>query len=263
MTSSPARLLPLGTGSILMQGGRSASSYLLEVDGQRTLIDCGPGTLLRLQQAGVDPATIEHVVLSHFHPDHHADLLGLLFLRVNPSLVNRAHLVLHAPTGLRRILAAWRSVYGDWIAHPDEDIVEFDPGLQRVGRLEFDARQAAHTVPAYCYRITADSGLTLAYSGDSDTCTALEDVVRDTDFCWLECSFPDESGVDGHLTPGRIRELLERARPRHVGLTHFYPPMFDLLDDEAHLADVFAGLDSEVRVLHDLEPVDLSKLHAC
>lgn len=261
MSAESARLTPLGTGSILMQGGRSASSYLLELGGQKTLIDCGPGTLLRLQQAGVDAATVEHVVLSHFHPDHHADLLGLLFLRVNPSLENRTRLTIHAPPGIRRILDAWRSVYGDWIAHPDDEVHEIEPAhAHRVGRWTFQAFRAAHTMPAYCYRITGPSGLRLAYSGDSDLCDELVEACRDVDFCWLECSFPDSHAVQGHLTPGRIHDALARARPRHAALTHFYPPMFPMLEDRGAMDRCFGDLETSLRVLQDLEPVELDDL---
>lgn len=256
----PSRLLPLGTGSILMRGGRSASSYLLEVGGQRTLFDIGPGALLRLQEAGIDAMSIDRVVLSHFHPDHHADLLALLFLRANPAHTEKAPCVLHAPTGLRRILAAWSSVYGDWVAHPDEDIVEMEVGAHRVGVLEVEAHRAAHTMPAYCYRIEAPCGLRLAYSGDTDACAGLEEACRDVDLAWIECSFPDEEAVEGHLTPSRIRTLAERARPRRVALTHFYPAMFPLLESREKLDSCFRGLESEILVLHDLEALDLDKM---
>lgn len=255
-----ARLVPLGTGSILMQGGRSASSYLLESAGQRTLFDCGPGALLRLQQAGVDPATIDRVVLTHFHPDHHADLLGLLFWRANPHHEGLARCVLHAPTGLRRILEAWRSVYGEWVAHPDEDVVEFEPGEQELGVLRLHAHRAAHTMPAYCYRIETPCGLQLAYSGDSDACAGLDEACRGADFAWVECSFPDDDAVEAHLTPARIRDMVERVGPRNVALTHFYPPMFELLADESRLEALFDGLDCRLHVLHDLVPVELGEL---
>ncbi|MEZ5987952.1 MAG: MBL fold metallo-hydrolase [Planctomycetota bacterium] len=62
---------------MLLADGRGTAGYLLVDGGEATLIDCGPGTLLRLAQAGVAPSRIGRVLLSHFHPDHHADLLGL------------------------------------------------------------------------------------------------------------------------------------------------------------------------------------------
>ncbi len=259
------RLLPLGTGSILMRGGRSASAYLLESCGQRTLIDCGPGTLLRLQQALIDPASIDHVVLSHFHPDHHADLLGLLFLRVNPSLEAKRDLVLHGPPGLARILDAWESVYGQWVKHPRSQVNEFEPGATAVGDLRFTAYRAAHTLPAYCYRIEVvergaahERGPTLAYSGDSAICDEVVAACLDVDFAWLECSFPDEASDDakhGHMTPRDLVEVAERARPKRIAATHFYPPMFALLADEERRRAAFAAIATRVEFLQDLVPL--------
>ena len=250
------RLLPLGTGTALLAGGRSAAGYLLDFAGQRLLVDCGPGTLLRLRQAGIDPAMIESVLLSHFHPDHHADLLGLLFMRHNPDLEAKAPLRVFAPPGIRRILAAWASVYGSWIEDDAGEIVEVDPGPFCIGELALTAHVVEHTLPAYAYRFEA-GGRALAYSGDSDECDGLMRACEGADFVWLECSHPDDCAVSGHLSPGRIRNVLERAEPARCGLTHFYPPMFEWLADEARLQACFAGLTTKVQVLNDLEEVAL------
>ena len=250
------RLLPLGTGTALLAGGRSAAGYLLDLGGQRLLVDCGPGTLLRLRAAGVDPAMLEYVVLSHFHPDHHADLLGLLFLRRNPDLRERARLRILAPPGIRRILAAWSTVYGSWIEHDACDVQEVEAGEFRVGELMATAYVAEHSLPAYVYRFS-DGLKTVAYSGDTDECDGLRRACDQADFVWLECSHPDELAVSGHLSPGRVRRVLEASCPRRCGLTHFYPPMFALIDDPAWLPAAFAGIDTRVSVLNDLEEVKL------
>lgn len=252
------RLLPLGTGSVMMGSGRSASGYLLEVDGVRILVDLGPGSLLRLAEAGVDRASIDYVVLSHFHPDHHADLLGLLFLRRNPAAAARLHrLRIYAPPGIRRILRAWDDVYGSWVEHPPHDVQEIGEGAFEVGPVRVRAFPAMHTIPSFCYRFELSGGTALAYSGDTEVCEGVIDACRDTAFCWLECSFPDAEATAGHLTPRGIRTVLERARPRVAGLTHFYPPMEEWLRDEAAFEACFGDLETSVVVLRDLQEVPL------
>ncbi|MCA8970213.1 MAG: ribonuclease Z [Planctomycetes bacterium] len=263
------RLVPLGTGSILMRGGRSASGYLLEAHGQRTLIDCGPGTLLRLQQAGVGPETIDHVVLSHFHPDHHADLLPLLFLRNNPSLTAASDLILHGPPGLQRILDAWDSVYGKWTLHPRDRVHELDPGPHAVGEWMVVAHRAAHTMPSYIYRISRrdGSGPVLVYSGDSGPCAELTNACHGADFCVLECSVPDDApqdARDGHMTPKDVARIVTDAKPRCVALTHFYPAMFPLLSDRAGLERAIlaeaagsASVRTRFLILEDLQAIEI------
>ncbi len=247
------RLLPLGTGSILMGDGRSAAGYLLECDTTRVLIDPGPGSLLRLSQAGLGVADLDFVLLSHFHPDHHADLLGLLFRRNNPAFAG-GRLRIVAPPGLRAILAAWKTVYGTWIEHADDDIVEVTAGASvALGSIRVHAFPAKHAMPALLYRFGFPDGATAAYSGDTDACDALVEACSGVDFCWVECSFPDELAVAGHMTPGRVHDLLTVAQPRRCGLTHFYPAMIEWLACADNLARTFAELATEVVALRDLE----------
>ena len=66
----------LGTGSFYANKERSGAAYLLEADGKKILIDCGPGTLFRLSQIGVKPEDIDYVFISHFHADHTSDLFA-------------------------------------------------------------------------------------------------------------------------------------------------------------------------------------------
>jgi ribonuclease BN (tRNA processing enzyme) len=59
----------LGTGTGIPQAGRSQSAILVEAQ-KPLLLDCGAGTLLRLEQAGIDIEELKTVVLTHFHLDH-------------------------------------------------------------------------------------------------------------------------------------------------------------------------------------------------
>jgi len=61
------------------------NQLLVEAGDRRILIDAGPGGFmgadfgrqgLALENAGVDPATIDTVVITHGHPDHYAGLVG-------------------------------------------------------------------------------------------------------------------------------------------------------------------------------------------
>src|SRR5512136_2441331 len=66
----------LGTGVGIPQPGRSQAAVLLEND-LPLLLDCGAGTLLRLEQAGMGLEALDTVVLTHLHLDHVSDLLAL------------------------------------------------------------------------------------------------------------------------------------------------------------------------------------------
>ncbi|MDQ4133530.1 MAG: MBL fold metallo-hydrolase, partial [Actinomycetota bacterium] len=64
------------SGSYAGPGG-ACSGYLVEHDGTRLWVDAGSGTLANLQRH-VPDAAVDAVLLSHEHPDHWADIDGLL-----------------------------------------------------------------------------------------------------------------------------------------------------------------------------------------
>lgn len=251
-------LITLGTGSICMGNGRSAAGYLLDCGEELYLLDPGPGTLLRMHAAKMDPARVSFVLLSHLHPDHHMDLLGLLFLRKNEAVRERTgELQIFGPPGTRKVIETWYEIYGSWIRDPKVGIHELPLGRSQLGAVDVVASKAKHSKQAYCYRFEFPCGSSFAYSGDSELCEGLIQACLLADYCLVECSFPDDLAVAGHMSPSSVRKLIEEAKPKRVGLTHFYPQMEALLADSASWAKQFVGLDCQVEALVDLQEIVL------
>lgn len=95
----------LGTGTCQIEHERRASSVLLELDGVLILFDCGHGVVQRLLEAGISHDKLNHVVLSHFHPDHVSDLIPLLqagaWSRRDPRSTD---LHIYGPRGVQRLV---------------------------------------------------------------------------------------------------------------------------------------------------------------
>ncbi len=84
-TDTGIALQILGSGGPFGDG-RASSGYLLWVDGSsRILIDAGGGVFSRFYEAGAAIEDLRLLALSHFHPDHAAELPALLWPR-NGSL---------------------------------------------------------------------------------------------------------------------------------------------------------------------------------
>jgi ribonuclease BN (tRNA processing enzyme) len=84
-TDSGVALQILGSGGPFGDG-RASSGYLVWVDGvSRVMIDAGGGTFSRFHEAGAAIEDLQLLALSHFHPDHSAELPALLWPR-NGSL---------------------------------------------------------------------------------------------------------------------------------------------------------------------------------
>jgi len=72
------RLTFLGSGDAFGSGGRLQTCMLLESDGRRWLLDCGATSLVGLRGAGIDPSSIDAVLISHLHGDHFGGVPFLL-----------------------------------------------------------------------------------------------------------------------------------------------------------------------------------------
>ena len=71
-------LLILGTGSATPVLYHNPSAYLLTLDNEHFLIDCGEGTQYRLLEHKVRTSRIRHIFISHLHGDHYFGLIGLI-----------------------------------------------------------------------------------------------------------------------------------------------------------------------------------------
>lgn len=95
------RLLLLGTGTCQLQTHRRASAVLIELGDLRLVFDLGRGVADRLAEVGLRQDDVEHIVFSHFHPDHLSDLIPFLqaasWSRDDPRSVD---LHLYGPPGL-------------------------------------------------------------------------------------------------------------------------------------------------------------------
>ncbi len=68
----------LGTGSTVPSKERAHPAIVVSFEGENILFDCGEGTQVRIQEAGINPMKIEQIFITHFHPDHFLGLPGLL-----------------------------------------------------------------------------------------------------------------------------------------------------------------------------------------
>ena len=96
------KLTILGSSSATPYLDRHPSSQLLTVNNQTYLIDCGEGTLFRLNGFGVKKNKIKAIFISHLHGDHYYGLIGLL---TTMSMHEKTdELTIICPPGLRDII---------------------------------------------------------------------------------------------------------------------------------------------------------------
>ena len=241
---SGARFTVLGTGTVALVGDRSCAGYLYEADDVRLLLDCGSGTTRRLAELGMAWSAITHVALTHFHIDHHGDLPTLVFAWKNGQLPPRsAPLQLIGPVGTQALHERLTAAYGDWLRTPGFaiNVVEIAPGqvLDLSPGIKLSALKVPHTPESVAYSIVRGN-LRVVYSGDTGPDDAFADWANGCDLLVCECSLPASMAIKEHLTPEQCGALAARAHPRHLVLTHFYPPV-ERVDIRAAVATHYAG----------------------
>jgi ribonuclease BN (tRNA processing enzyme) len=237
------RLHVVGCSPAWPNPGGAQSGYLVEADGRRLLLDCGPGVLPRLREREAWPR-VDAIVISHFHLDHWGDLVPWTFGGLYGAGRNIEPPELWLPPGGR------------------ETLRRLDPVLYAGAVLElFDAKEYAEATPfdaagfelvayrllhydveSYGLRVT-DGGRTLAYSADSAPCPNLAELARDADLFLCEATLSEpEPGVRGHLTAAEARAAHAEAGAKRLVVVH-RPYELALPDGVERAAD---GLELEV-----------------
>jgi ribonuclease BN (tRNA processing enzyme) len=214
----------------------------------------------RLLHCGVSIFDLDHIFISHFHPDHSGELVPLLFSSKYATGATRLkQLTIWGGEGLKAFYGKLRNVYGDWIALPDDQLAirEIDTlsgETFAVDDFKVTARPVAHRPESLAYRFEDRSGRVTTYSGDTEPCDGLVAAARSADLFICESAMPDELRTGGHMTPGLAGETAARAAARRLVLTHLYPEC-DGVDIVKQAQQTYKG---PVTVAEDLMTFDLS-----
>ncbi|MBN1275101.1 ribonuclease Z [Candidatus Woesearchaeota archaeon] len=68
----------LGTGAMVPTKDRNVQGIYLDYEGEGILIDCGEGTQRQMSIAGINRLKIKKILITHWHGDHVAGLIGLI-----------------------------------------------------------------------------------------------------------------------------------------------------------------------------------------
>ncbi|MFC7321164.1 MBL fold metallo-hydrolase [Halobacillus campisalis] len=213
----------------------ATSSYLLEEEGFKLLIDCGSGCLSRLQQR-TDVQELNAVLLSHYHKDHVADIGVLQYAWLVQNSIHDTKQVLPI-YGHREDKAAFKE-----LSHQYTKGVEYDPEqTMEIGPFTINFLQTKHPVPCYAMKI-CNGTETIVYTADTSYFSGLAEFARGADLLITDTNF--YKGMDGskpgHMTSEEAALIARDAEVETLWLSHL--PHFgnlNLLKQEA--ADVFKG----------------------
>ncbi len=272
------KITTLGTGWPLPAADRAGASTLVEAGGQRFLVDCGRGVLMRLAAAGVGMGQVNAVLLTHLHSDHVNDFNDVVTTswigQFSPGVLR-----VIGPPGTRsfvdRTLAmleddiCWRlDHHADLTWRPEVEVTEVTDGpVLESGGVRVLAAPTDHRPvhPTVGYRFEHEGAVGVC-AGDTVPCAGLDRLVEGADlYVQTVCR---RSAVEAIPAP-RLQDILDyhsdlaqagqtaaRGGVGTIVLTHMVPPPVPGTEPE-WVAEVAEHFDGEVVLAEDLTTVEV------
>lgn len=221
----------IGTGSILT--GSLSASILIE---DRMLIDVPNGFCKQCRNNDVNIQSIDHIFISHFHGDHYFDLPFLL-LELGLRIKRSKPLTIYGPKGIEsKVKALHAYAFNNWDKVQANAQITFCE-LEQV-TMDIVYNDTSYTVrsimvdheglDAYGF-IISDGDKKLGYSGDTQLCDSVHEIVTNSDASILDMSFANSR--KGHMGYSDVKELATQYIGKKIFATHMSDEARAIVDE--------------------------------
>ncbi|MDN7246755.1 MBL fold metallo-hydrolase [Planococcus shenhongbingii] len=194
----------------------ATSSFLLEHEGFRCLVDCGSGVLAAVQNY-TELRDLDAAVISHYHPDHIADI----------GVLQHAAMV-----GMQ--LKEWKKpfpIYGhdrdsemfqslSYKGVTEGQVIDVSQKVQ-IGPWEVSFCETIH--PVYCLALKFSAeGKSVVFTADTEWKDELVAFSKDADLLVSEANLYEKyvGIIKGHMSGSQAGQLAEQAGVKELWLTH-------------------------------------------
>ncbi len=223
----------LGTGSALPPRDRGNTAFTVRTEDLLFLADAGPSIFGDLQRAGIDPADIDAIFLSHGHADH---VLGFPQLALLQKFITKdPPLRIYCTPAVREIVTTvTRLTFPEALdGLPHFEWVELAEGPRQYHDLTENIQLTTELVfgppymPVLGLRLDFfDKGVALAFSADTAPSDTVASLAHNCDLLIHEASFsattqPDVSPeLFFHSDARQAGQIAARAGAKRLALVH-------------------------------------------
>ncbi|NBR37220.1 MAG: MBL fold metallo-hydrolase [Chitinophagales bacterium] len=251
----------LGNNSAVPAYERLPTSQLINVDGQKFLVDCGEGTQLQLMRYKIKYSRISHIFISHLHGDHYFGLIGLIN---SFGLLNRQQdLFVFGPPPLKKILELQLQVASTRLPFSLHIKEISGPGmLLETDEIEVSCFATDHRITCYgfsfCEKTVSRKRLAAygkprryAYCADTRYTESLLPHITQYDLIYHEATYLDDQREKAelryHSTAKQAAQLAQKAQVKRLLLGHF-SSQYERLDAfEQEAREVFPNSELAVQ----------------
>jgi ribonuclease BN (tRNA processing enzyme) len=223
------KLTVFGNNATCPEAGGACSSFLLEADDKKILLDLGCGSLAKAREK-IDLTTLDAIIISHLHFDHFGDLFCAKYhLETRKAYGEKiVPIMLLAPQ-----LPEWAKKELDTNGVFDIHVLK-DGSTFFIDAIKVDFARVVHSVEGYGVRVNF-AGKVLAYSGDSAICDSLNFLAASADAFLCEATFFGNNSVEAkqHLSAQNAAKLSIQAGCKQLLLTHYHSEQKEEIYKEA------------------------------
>lgn len=245
----------LGSGTCVPAVRRYPASYFFFLFGEREnwLVDIGEGALLRLSEAGESYREIDRIFISHTHPDHIGALVPLLLaLKYTPGFKREKPLFIYGPDDVGEYLQM-NFTFAPYLKSDfPMEFISLSSGSEiELNNCLLETRKMKHSGSTLGYRWDFN-GCLVVYGADGGVSEELIQLADNADLLILESSFPKSRPSPIHLTTFEAGKIAKEAAARKLMLTHFYPEVASMEDEDKEKEVRKSGYEGEIIFAKDL-----------
>ena len=246
----------LGSGSPIPDPTRAGTSLVIETGSKTVLVDCGPGAVEGLMEAGINPKAIDSVIFTHHHMDHNASFFHFV---ISSWMLGRQSLSVYGPDGTENLIEALHLIYESDFEYREslgrslDGVNEIQTGRVddsfslQIGNCSVSALPVDHSIETFALRFDDEqTGESFVFTSDTAPVDGLSEFAAGADVLLHDCSVgpmlesppedkptwekffdPDQAYIDRlrevHCTPEECGQTAAEADVEKLVLTHLTP----------------------------------------